>query len=295
MSLPNLIIAGAPKSGTTSLFYWLQAHPSVVTSRIKETCYLVDPDYPLFKKGANYSEGGLSGYSMLFPEYAAGYLCMEATPDYMYQRTALKVLSELPTSPTIIFVLRNPVDRVLSLVEFAKNNVGSLDHKVSLEEFIDKAKNGMMVNDKILNDALLHGKYHSWLVAWMQACGDERVKVVFFENMISNPSCFMKDLCGLIGVDHGFYERFDFKPANQSRQIRSVKMLHLRNAIQKVMPFVMRFDSVKTVYRMINVQSESREVVKDVALLNAMYDYYEESNRELKRLLGRELPAVWAN
>jgi len=41
---PNLVIAGAPKSGTSSLFFWLAAHPEVCGSQKKETYFLADKD-----------------------------------------------------------------------------------------------------------------------------------------------------------------------------------------------------------------------------------------------------------
>ncbi|MCP5333794.1 MAG: hypothetical protein H7A13_10650, partial [Pseudomonadales bacterium] len=51
--LPNLIIAGAPKCGTTSLFDYLVQHPQVGGSSVKETCYVMDRGYPLFKAQSN--------------------------------------------------------------------------------------------------------------------------------------------------------------------------------------------------------------------------------------------------
>jgi len=42
-----LIIAGQPKAGTTSLFDWMAQHPEITPSRLKETRFFLDPDYPL--------------------------------------------------------------------------------------------------------------------------------------------------------------------------------------------------------------------------------------------------------
>ena len=46
--LPNVVIAGAPKCGTTSLFAWLADHPDVCGSNVKEARYFLDPGDPLF-------------------------------------------------------------------------------------------------------------------------------------------------------------------------------------------------------------------------------------------------------
>lgn len=294
MSLPNLVIAGAPKSGTTSLFQWLAAHPSVVTSRVKETYYLIDPGYPLFKEDSNFLTGGLSGYSKLFPVNKSALLCIEATPDYMYQQTALKVLSELPTQPNIVFILRNPVDRILSLYRFAQNNVGSIGIDVSLREFLNRAREGGFGNDTILNNALLHSEYYIWIERWMQSCSKSKIEVLFFEDMVKDPQLFMDDFCKLNGIDERFYNHFNFKPANQSRQIRSSNLLQLRTAIEHQWPSIKKIFFVKVIYRWLNVKPKAILEVNDDDLINGLYKYFAAPNRKLSILLGKQLPASWS-
>ena len=50
--LPNVIIAGAPKCGTSSLYFWLSAHPEVKASMVKETFFFAD-EVNRFNKNAN--------------------------------------------------------------------------------------------------------------------------------------------------------------------------------------------------------------------------------------------------
>ncbi len=293
MSLPNLIIAGAPKSGTTSLFKWLQAHPSVATSQVKETYYLMDSEYPFFNMDSNYLTGGLEGYSKLFPEFQPGQLCIEATPDYMFQQTALKVLSELPKKPTIVFILRNPVDRVLSLLEFAKNNVGSLNINISAREFFERAKLNQFMEDEILNNALTHSEYHIWIERWIQAFEESKIKIIFFDEMVNDPHSLMSKICNQMGIDSGFYKNFEFKPENKSHQIRIGTLLKIKNFLNKTMPTLMRSSIFNVCYRAINVTSGVRKPENDGALINEMYEYFSEPNRKLALLLDRELPIGW--
>ena len=60
MALPNLIIAGAPKCGTTSLFRWIDEHPEAEGSSVKETCFFVDPQSHVFDPSSNFASGGLA-------------------------------------------------------------------------------------------------------------------------------------------------------------------------------------------------------------------------------------------
>ena len=294
MSLPNFIIAGAPKAGTTSFFKWLAAHPSVVTSRVKETYYLMDPGYPLSNESSNYLIDGIEGYSRLFPNYEPGQLCIEATPDYMYQQAALNVLSELTTRPIIIFILRNPVERVLSLFEFARNNIGSLSLNTSAREFFDLLKDGSLARDQILNCALLHSEYHIWLEAWIRSCGNSRVQILFFEDIVNDPFSLMSRICDQVGIDGQFYKNYCFKPENQSRQIRSATLLHLRNVVQRLAPSLMQSVMVKFIYRAANFAYEKSKPIYDAAFLDEMYEHFAEPNRKLELLLERELPAGWS-
>ncbi len=75
------MIAGAPKSGTTSLYAWLNEHPQVCGASVKETNYLVDRGTPLFDPACNYDDHRLIGYESFFPHCGSvnGGVVLEAT------------------------------------------------------------------------------------------------------------------------------------------------------------------------------------------------------------------------
>jgi hypothetical protein len=293
MSLPNLIIAGAPKSGTTSLYTWLAAHPEVVTSDTKETYYLIDPGYPLYKEASNYQKEGIEGYSKLFPKYHSGMLCMEATPDYMYQQTALNVLSALDEPPIVIFILRNPVERLLSLYEFARNNIGSLGFDVSVAEFLNAVKNNDYTDDKILNESLIQSSYHIWLERWFQSYDKSKIIILFFDDLSAAPASFMLGLCGQLKIDPHFYKNFKWETKNNSVQIRSQKLLFLRNYLQKKYPVLGGSSLVKRIYRLINVRDRINRPVYDQIIINELCEFFRVPNEKLKLLIDRALPVNW--
>ena len=102
MALPNTIIAGAPKSGSSSLYWWLSSHPEVCASKTKETHYFDDAVYPRFNASANYIEHGLGRYEQFFEHCTQeAKVIMEATPIYLYQENALQQLSSLEPKPKI--------------------------------------------------------------------------------------------------------------------------------------------------------------------------------------------------
>lgn len=107
-TLPNFIIIGAAKCGTTTLFHDLRSHPTIETSFVKEILFFSD----------NYWKG-LSWYRMHFPTFLSTLknphikIC-EASPYYMFHPgTPKRVYRHLP-DVKIIVMLRNPVDRAYS-------------------------------------------------------------------------------------------------------------------------------------------------------------------------------------
>jgi hypothetical protein len=293
--LPNLVIAGAPRCGTTSLFNWLAAHPQVMVSHIKETRYLVDHGYPLFNKACNFHSSGLEGYARLFPQSAAlgARLCLEATPDYMYQRTALSVLADLPTNPLILFVLRNPVDRMLSLFDYAIQNVGSLDSNISAQEYFVASRDAVFEGDEIIKSAFAHSIYYLWLEQWIARVGRSRVAVYFFDDLVNNPRGFMQQICARVNIDGEFYSNFEFKPANQTYRVRSMKLTRAKRSVQRLVPVSMRRGILEWAYRAINVRAKTWRTVPDIGLLQEMRACFAEPNRRLALLLEQDLPTSW--
>ncbi|MGB0175878.1 MAG: hypothetical protein ACPF9D_01850, partial [Owenweeksia sp.] len=102
MMLPNLIIGGAPKCGTSSMYFWLADHPEVCASRVKEPFYFVN-EKNRFNAGLNMNEHSLEEYSGLFSHCSSdAKYCFEATAQYLYFDSALESFKQLPEPPVVI-------------------------------------------------------------------------------------------------------------------------------------------------------------------------------------------------
>jgi hypothetical protein len=105
-TVPNFLVIGGPRCASTSVYFWLKAHPSVVVSLKKETRYF--SDYYLY---------GDRWYSSFFPNVKGRkHLIGEVAPTYLCSPWALSHASRtLSASKTKIIVLkRDPHDRSLS-------------------------------------------------------------------------------------------------------------------------------------------------------------------------------------
>jgi hypothetical protein len=294
MPLPNVVVAGAPRCGTTSLFKWAGAHPQIATPRTKETRYLNDKGYPLFNPRHNFLTQDLEGYEKLFPYRIGAHVYLEATPDYLYQQTALSVLADLPSKPTIIFLLRDPVDRMLSLFNYAMNNVGSLDNTLSIRDCFVRSRDGIHIGDEILTCAYAHSIYHLWLEKWIARMGRSRIEIYFFDDLANDPRSMMREFCRRIHVDGEFYDNFNFQAENQAYVVRSAALARAKYAVRRFVPASMPYRGIVRAYRAINVRIDRRPPAADAKLIQEMRESFAEPNRRLSLLLKTKLPPAWS-
>jgi Sulfotransferase domain len=104
----DFIVAGAQKSGTTALNYYLKRHPQIALP-IKKELHFFDND-ELFA-GGNVSYEPLHE---MFRPTRAGSIAGENTPIYLYWRPALPRIREYNPGMKFIVILRNPIERAFS-------------------------------------------------------------------------------------------------------------------------------------------------------------------------------------
>lgn len=118
MPLPDFLIIGETKCGTTSMYDNLVKHPQVLPSKGNGTDTLVDADVPLGVKEIRffdkYYHKGWDWYQNCFPKCSDGYITGEATPMYLYRTQALSHIAEVMPNCKLIVMLRNPTDRLYS-------------------------------------------------------------------------------------------------------------------------------------------------------------------------------------
>ena len=103
MTLPNFIFAGAPKSGSSTLFEYIRQHPDIYMSVIKEP-FFFDFNY----------EKGVSYYEDFFKQHNQEKIVGEATVWYMSWPNVPKRIYKTIPNVKLLFVLRNPIDRAFS-------------------------------------------------------------------------------------------------------------------------------------------------------------------------------------
>jgi len=182
-ALPNLILIGGLKCGTTSLHHYLNLHPDVGMSRPKELNFFVEE--------LNWSLG---------PEWYACNFAADApvrgeTSPHYTNRPRLNGVAErmagLIPDARLIYAVRDPIDRLLS--HFLHNAGGGYEAR-SLEEVVADERSAYF--DR--------GRYAFQLEPYLEAFGAERIEIVSSEELRSDRATTMRRLFEFAGVDPGF-------------------------------------------------------------------------------------------
>ena len=230
--LPNLLIIGVPKAGTTSIFTYLNLHKEVFGSTPKEPGYF----HPL-RWGEELS--AIAEYEKSFSGYSNQKYAMEATPGYFYggQKVSNKMKKLLPDSKVIV-VLRDPVQRLFSFYKY-KLSLGHIDSSLSFDEYLDKCKS-IPIDEKIKKEnydfwGMEGGFYADLLENWESIYGDN-LKVCFFDDLVKDRVLFTSKICDWLGIE---FENID----SNKMIIENKSMLYRSRILQN---FAITFDKSLT-------------------------------------------------
>ncbi len=172
-ALPEFVIIGAPKCGTTFLYNLLVKHPHVEPAAFKELHYF-DLLY----------DKGIEWYRRCFPhprlKDGQKTITGEATPSYLSHPRAPERMAEIVSKVRLIALLRNPVDRAYSAYHFFGSRRGR-----NIREFEKHAEAAL---DDPRQKELSRGIYVDQLLRWAKCFEGEQMLVLksedFFENQL---------------------------------------------------------------------------------------------------------------
>lgn len=282
MQLPNFIIGGALKAGTTSLNYYLKQHPDVYMSALKEPRYFAyEPDNPdhVEGRGLRFPIKTLEEYAALFAEANGQKAIGEASPHYLISHYAPQQIKKTLPDVKLIFSLRDPIKRAYSIY-WHDVRLGIENRPV--EEALTEREY-----------AVVHGLYHYWLCHWYELFGPERIKVVLFDDLQHDALGVVRELCRFLEIDEDFTPDLTvrnkggaLKKQGLGRFFERVKTHPLRKAIDPLVPERVRALLLDARNRNFEEPPPLPEAVE--RRLNA---FYRDDIAQLERFLGRDLSA----
>jgi hypothetical protein len=225
-TLPSFFIVGAPKSGTTSLYHYLDQHPEVFMSPIKEPNYFateiraenfadelreqVDKDLQELQgylRGPMHEKrfGGLvsewADYLKLFENAKTEKALGEASVCYLWSRNAAaKIHSRIPDAK-IIIVLRDPSEVAFSLY---LQSVAEGLIRGSFRKTIEASLRGRSQKFSLLHPFLELGLYCNQVKRFLQRFPRQNVLILFYEEFRKQQAQAMAEIFRFLDVDAGF-------------------------------------------------------------------------------------------
>lgn len=280
-NLPNLVIAGVTKAGTTSLFRYLAQHPEIFPSDVKELRYFQPLRY-----------GGelepLSQYEAHFVGRSGERYAMESTPGYFYGGRALaKGLSETLPAVRVVVSLRDPVERCWSWYNFMRSRA-RVDKRLSFAQYVEgclalraSGADGTVENQPYWG--IGGGCYDEWLDSWYDILGDH-FTVIFFEDLTREPQHTTAKLCRWLGVDPDVTAEFRYDVENKTEQYRSKSLQRAALGVnRRAERFFGEHPAVKRRLRRLyySVNREQSEQRRDEHVLSLLRDFYVPHNERL--------------
>ena len=194
-ALPDFLVLGAQKAGTTSLFNYLCLHPKVIGSVPKEIFYF-----------CSHSEKNEFWYRRHFPRQSVvrkrGALCGEATPISLYHSRAAERAANLVPKAKLIVVLREPAARAVSHYQHQcrfGRELRPIDDVFSLDN-ISKWENGAPL-DQPEERYFKWSDYATGLKHWLAQYPREQLLVLEAERMFSDPQATVDQVCDFLAIE----------------------------------------------------------------------------------------------
>ncbi len=206
--LPNFIVIGVGRGGTTSLFHYLGQHNCITKSAYDEIGFF-DDNFHL----------GLNWYRSMFPtknhkeniiKKYGKFLTFEVTPWYIRRPWIANRIKDVLGEIKIIAVLRNPVDRTYSHYNLAvrdKTVLGSFEEVIEkdmkeLEKSKSIQKNDDYFNNTVQKSFLARSFYAEQLENWFDVFDKKNILIISSENLAEKTQETMNSIFDFLNIEN---------------------------------------------------------------------------------------------
>ncbi len=286
--LPNFFIVGAPKAGTTSLYYYLKRHPEVFMSAIKEPNFFSYEE--TIRQNLYHKEKGVGiyeEYKKLF-EHANGRhkAIGEASVSYLFYPTVAEKIHQLVPQAKIIISLRNPVERAFSHF-FMEHKLGYVNGP--LENIVNRKCNHKYAH-LWYQQYIELGLYSGQVKRYLDVFGKDNVRVFIYDEISENIESMILNIFGFLQIDktyipalEGKYNTYSTPRNSFFRAIYSQKKL--RTLARKFIPDE-KVESIKNLF----LTRKKKELKHDKTVAR-MNEIFKPDIIQLEKLLNKNLSA----
>lgn len=299
MTVPNFIIIGAAKSGTTALYHYLEQHPQIYMSPKKETNFfaleaekLYFPDAPQVKRTQKPIDN-ITAYCDLFRGVADETAVGEASPWYLYHPGVPERIQHYLPDAKLIAILRNPVERAYShfLNSVRDGAEPFTDFAQALQEEEVRVHNNL---EPLRWHYQQMGFYYVQVKRYFETFDRNQIRIYLYDDLKDGPTGLLQDIFQYLAVDDTFAPnmstRFNMSGFPKSQALHTfLKKKHpIKSVLKPFLPKELRLQITS------NLQNRNLEKPAPLSLemRQRLVELYREDILKLQDLIQRDL-AKW--
>jgi hypothetical protein len=292
---PNLLILGAAKSGTTSLYYYLDQHPDVFMSPVKELRFFayeggVPPlNGPGDQHANRYVVTEWEEYLSIFRGATDESIRGEASPIYLYDPNAPERIHRRLPEVLLIAILRNPVDRAYShyhhLVKSGRESIR--DFEDALEAEPGRISDGWEWSWHYTRVSF----YYEQLTRYLKYFDREQIAVYLFEDLMADNVQFAQRVYQWLGIDDSFVPDVSLKlrKTGVPRSQRFQRFLHNPDNVLRRLSRLFLSDQVRDRLLTLMKNRNLKKPELSDRVRAELVELYREDVLQLQELLDRDL------
>jgi hypothetical protein len=292
---PNFLIVGPPKCASTSLYYYLNQHPEVYLSKVKETHFF-----------SNHYHKGIEFYEHYFDGAGNAKAIGEATPSYSFLPFAADRIKNDYPNIKLIFCFRNPMERAFSqwlmqrdsgvekagFIDAIKLNIKQLDYinfngEKGAAIWTSRADN-IDAGEKWVRIYVQAGMYAAMMKSYFERFKKEQIKCIFIEDLRDSFNETMKDLFAFIGVDENFVT-----------PVKEEKNFYYNRKIYRALSNLIGIKNIRLISSNLpklvkNNLKQKKQSVKEIPKISKeerlfLWNIYKADIQELEHITGKKL------
>ena len=276
MPLPNTILIGVQKAGTSSLYDWISQHPEVCGNiSVKDFPFFINDKF--YKNGLNYLSDIFSSY------YNGEKIIIHGNVQYFFNSKSFERIKKDIPNPKFILILRNPVDRLFSAFNYFKKM--QLENEKDLITASIKLRNERENSDDfVIRNGLTyieHGLYAKQLKEFFKYFNSEQLHICFFDDLIDNNQHILKDLYSFLEINNSYMPKI--RSMNQTGKVKSELLQKLFFKKNKIRKFLV--DNFLDLLIPLHKRTELRWKIKELNTENKKNNKYHLSITDRKELL----------
>lgn len=297
MTMPNFLLIGAAKSGTSSLYYYLKQHPQIYMPASRDQ---KEPDFFTLEgeskerigpNGVHFMENAitdLESYQELFAGVTDEIAIGEASTSYIYSEKAPQRIHNYIPDAKIIAILRDPAERAFSHFLFSLSNGREPEpnFKKTLEQEDWRVEN----NWSFQWHHKRRGFYYLQLKRYFDLFPSNQIKICLYEDIRKDPIALTQDLFKFLGVDDTFVLNVAkvHNPTNVPKNQTLNTLLNRPNPIKDSLKLFMPMGIRKKIAGTIKKKNLGKPKLSP-KIRKQLIAEYREDILKLQDLIGRDL------